>query len=172
MFLLLALALTGSSSVLRSENSPPEYAVKAAYLYQFGKFVEWPAQAKRGDAFSICTFGTDPFGAALDQIVAGRTMNGEQIVARHLSDSSDVSQCDILFVARSDRSSVGQVLKMVEGKGILTVGDSAEFITSGGMINFQIDRNKVRFDINLRAMEQVGLKVSSQLLKVARSIRR
>jgi hypothetical protein len=116
--------------------------------------------------------GDDPFGPVLDQIIAGRTVQGMHATARRLGDTTEVGQCDILFISRSESGRLAEVLEKVQGKRILTVGDSVNFLSSGGMINFEIERNKVRFDISLHALESVGLRVSSQLLKVARTVQR
>ena len=152
-----------------AQDQPTENEVKAAYLYQFGKFVDWPegASANSGNDFAICTLGVDPFGRVLDQIISGRSVQGRKVVVKRLSNVNDASDCNILFVGSSEQNRTPEILKAVQGKGILTVGDKEGFVTQGGMIQFQIEQNKVRFEINLPAVERSNLKVSSQLLKVA-----
>ena len=154
------------------QDQPTEYQVKAAYLYQFGKFVEWPegTSSVSGNDFAICTLGGDPFGRALDETISGRSVQGRKVIARRLSNVNDVSDCNILFVGSSEQARMTDILKVVQGKGILTVGDKADFVLQGGMIQFQTEQNKVRFEINLPAVTRSNLKVSSQLLKVAKVI--
>ena len=156
-------------SILRAQAPPTEYEVKTAYLYQFGKFVEWPEEmlVRAGDVFSICTLGLDPFGSLLDQTIAERSVQGKKVVAKRLASVNDALNCNILFISSSEQSRLEEILKVLQGKSILTVGDMRDFIRQGGMINFQIVQNKVRFEINLPAVERANLKVSSQLLKVA-----
>ena len=167
---LAAFAVCVHSLHLRAQNPPTDYEVKAAYLYQFGKFVEWPEEtlARAGDVFSICTLGLDPFGSLLDETIAARSVQGKKVVAKRLASVNDALNCHILFISSSEQSRLGEILKILQGKNILTVGDMRDFIRQGGMINFQIEQNKVRFEINLRAVEREHLKVSSQLLKVAK----
>ena len=164
--------LSLQSATFAAPNQPTEYEVKAAYLYQFGKFVEWPEGASSGSSndFAICTLGVDPFGSVLDQTISGRSVQGRKVIAKRLSSVSDASECKILFVGSSEQNRTAEILKIVQGKGILTVGERADFITQGGMVQFQVEQNKVRFEINLPAVERSNLKVSSQLLKVARVV--
>ena len=162
-------ALSGVS-ILLAQNPPTEYEVKAAYLYQFGKFIEWPESSlvRTGNDFAICTIGKDPFGPVLDAMISGRSVQGKKAVAKRLAAVNDASTCNILFISTSEQSHVMEILRIVEGKGILTVADMSNFVSQGGMINFQMEQNRVRFEINMPAVERSNLKVSSQLLKVAK----
>ena len=157
-------------AILRAQTPPTEYEVKAAYLYQFGKFVEWPegTLGRAGDAFAICTLGVDPFGSVLDGTISGRSVQGKQVIARRLASVNDALSCNILFVSSSEQNHLAEILKVVQGRSILTVSDMNNFLPQGGMIQFQIEQNKVRFEINLTAVEHANLKISSQLLKVAK----
>ncbi len=161
-----------SGLVLQAGESPSEYEVKAAYLYQFGKFVEWPSSKLPGsEGFSICTIGKDPFGARLDETLAGRTVQGWPVIAKRLQTTESAGDCDVLFISSSERSRMEEILEAVRGKSVLTVSESMNFLQQGGMINFQMDKRKVRFGVNLSALRQANLKVSSELLKVANSIK-
>jgi hypothetical protein len=145
--------------------------VEAAYLYQFGRYVEWPSdQPSDSDAFVICVLGADPFGAALDEIVKGKVISGHQVATKRILGPSESQDCRILFVSPSEESHVSAILKALEGTGILTVGRGAQFTRRGGMIAFTSEGKKVRFVVNLGAAEAAKLRLSSQLLRVAVSV--
>jgi hypothetical protein len=143
-----------------------EYQVKAAFLLNFGKYVEWPS-ASVGDAIDICVLGRDPFGSTLDETLAGHTVDGRQVKPRRLSDVSQARGCNILFVSRAAQAPVDAVLSRLAGAPVLLVGEQNHFARQGGMINFVEVDNKVRFEINEAAAKKAGLKISSQLLKLA-----
>lgn len=170
---VFSIALFVGGSLLfgwTAQNSPTEFEVKAAYLYQFGKFIEWPEGTfpPNGGTFTICTLGMDPFGSALDETVSGRTVQGKQIQLRRLDTVADAEDCNILFVGASEQKHFADIANSLVGKGVLTVSDSGDFLTQGGMISFRIEENKVRFEVSLAAVERAKLKLSSQLLKVAK----
>jgi hypothetical protein len=142
-----------------------EYQVKAAFLLNFGKYVEWPASAIQGNDLDICVLGRDPFGATLDETVAGRTVGNRAVKARRVSSVAGASGCNILFVSRSDEATA--VASSLSGSPVLLVGEQDHFAREGGMINFVEVDNKVRFEINEAAAKKAGLKISSQLLKLA-----
>jgi hypothetical protein len=152
-----------------AQYSPREYEVKAAYLLNFTKFIEWPA-ASLGAAdspFVICVLNDDPFGPILDQIVEGETAASRKLVIQRVS-RVQAGACQIVFITGPDvpRNLSGW------GPGVLTVGEGDEFLRQGGMIAFIVENRRVRFDINLTASAKSGLKISSKLLKVARSVER
>jgi hypothetical protein len=151
---------------------PTEYEVKAAYLYNFAKFVEWPQDAfKDGSApFVIAVVGRDPFGAALDQILAGKSVNGHPVEVLRVSDPDQARGAHIVYVGSADGGSVTPALRRVSGDGVLTVGDGEDFAARGGIIGFRTQDRRVRFDINAQRAERAGLKLSSQLLKLARIV--
>ncbi len=144
-----------------------EYDVKAAFVLNFAKFVEWP-DTNSSEPFSICTLGEDPFGAALDRIVAGETINNRKVVVRRLRKWQQ--PCDVVFFSNSERDTPS-ILREI-GSGVLTVGESPDFLRHGGMINFVIADRRVRFDVNRTAAENASVKISSRLLGVARSVMR
>jgi hypothetical protein len=152
-------------------SKPQEYQVKAVYLYNFGRFVEWPAAANPEELFTICVFGRDPFGDVLDATLAGETIDNQKLVARRISSLKETPHCRILFVSSSEAPRTREILKSVEKSRTLTVSDMPNFTANGGMIQFVVRDNKVRFEVNLRAAEKAGLSLSSQLLKVATDIR-
>jgi hypothetical protein len=142
-----------------------EYQVKAAFLFNFLKFVEWPPAAA-GAPWVIGVLGHDPFGAMLDETVRGKIVNGRKIEVRRYSQASDVKDCNILFIGRGDYERIGIPVQA----GMLTVGEAPGFLKAGGAINFYLEDNRVRFEIRPAAAGGAGLHVSSQLLKLGRAL--
>jgi len=170
-WLLCLVSLTACFTCQAAEEQVSEHQVKAAFLLNFTKFVEWP-QAAFGDEHSpitICVLGEDPFGGALDQIVEGEVVDGRRVIVRRLKEPPAAKQCQVLFVSPVIKD-VSQILSTVR-PGILTVGEEGDhFLRDGGVISFVIENRHVRFDINQSAAENEGLKLSSRLLRVARSV--
>jgi hypothetical protein len=147
--------------------------VKAAYLYNFGKFVAWPSKvAAEGDTFTICVLGEDTFVATLDRTVVGETINGKKAVVKRIGKSQDPLGCRILFISSSEENRLKEILTTLNWASILTVSDIPQFTRRGGMIQFIIETNRVRFEVNLTNAERAGLTLSSQLIRVAISVRR
>jgi hypothetical protein len=149
-----------------------EYELKAAFLYNFAKFVEWTPEALRdGEApFRVCLVGEDPFGAVLDTTLEGKTVNGHLIVVSRERDGEPSRACNIAFFAAPDRRRGPNLLERIP-PGVLTVGDYAGFAEHGGMIGFVMDGAKVRFEINLEAANKGRMRISSKLLKLARIVK-
>lgn len=162
----LLLALAAGLLWPAASQAVSEYQVKAAFLLNFGKYVEWPASAASG-ALDICVLGNDPFGETLDQTLAGRTVGKRAVQPRRVKTLGAASDCEILFVSKADASVVNEVLSSLRGSPVLLVGEQARFARDGGMINFVEVDSKVRFEINEAAAKAAGLKISSQLLKLA-----
>jgi hypothetical protein len=172
-------ALAVISSLQAQKSSPTEYEVKAAYLYNFGRFVEWPnkerpvqATALSGGRFTVCVLGQDPFGQALDAALAGEDINGANAAAIRISKPKEAVNCRILFISSSEDTQLKQILVALEGTSVLTVSDLPQFSQRGGMVQFVLDGKKVRFEVNLTPVEHAHLAMSSQLLKVAVNLRR
>ena len=165
-----ALAWIGLAAIVLSpgvSSAISEYQVKAAFLLNFGKYVEWPAAALANETLAICVFGSDPFGAALDQTLAGRRLAGHPVEARRVSEVSEAHGCQILFVSRAKPDRLDAVLSGLQGQPILLVGEQERFAHEGGIINFVEVKKKIRFEINEAAARRAGLKISSKLLKLA-----
>lgn len=172
---LLVVALTLSVALAHAQdNKPTESQVRAAYLYNFGKFVEWPpaVRAAKGEPFAICVFGQDPFGPALDSTLAGESIGGATVVARRISKPAEMSHCRIVFIAAAEEPQLKDLLAALDKNSVLTVSDMPEFTRRGGMLQFVLDGKRVRFEVNLAAAERAGLTLSSQLLKLAVAVRR
>jgi len=144
--------------------------VKAAYLANFPKFVEWPAKVATGASF--CVLGQDPFGMTLDAAVAGETIHRIQLAAKRVSKAQDALDCRVLFVSSSEESHWTEIQAALKTSSILTVSDMREFARRGGIVQFVLDGNRVRFEVNLTATGTAGLTLSSELLKLAVAVRR
>jgi hypothetical protein len=158
-----------------------EYAVKAAFLFNFAKFVEWPREALGPESapLAICVLGPDPFGEDLDRVTQGRSVQGRRIEIRRLplpiAASAIVKAtggCAILFVAPTDPAGHGALLRSLRDAPILTVGEQEDFTALGGCLRFFLVDQKVRFEINLQAVDRAHLKVSSKLLSLAQVLGR
>ena len=156
------------------QAKPSEYRVKAVYLYNFGKFVQWPrdTQASADHSFPICVVGRDPFGSTLSDIVAGESINNLRLVTREIERVENAADCRILFISSSEENRVINILDGLQAKPVLTVSDMPDFVNRGGMIQFVLDGDKVRFEVNLTAAQKAHLTLSSQLLKVATSVQK
>jgi hypothetical protein len=162
-FVVLALPLW----LVGAEAPPPlEYQVKAAFLLNFTKFIDWP-QSEASSPFGICIVGDDPFGLVLDQMVEGETFQGRKLAVQRVRRPPP-SSCQLVFAGKSEKDIDGLLSSL--GPGVLTVGEGNGFLRAGGMIGFVIDKGKVRFDINNSASARAGLRLSSKLLSVARSV--
>lgn len=150
---------------------PAEYEVKAAFLYNFGKFVKWPAGGNRSD-FRICVLGEDPFGTTLDSILEGETVDGKRVAARRISVPGDAASCQIVFISSSEEKRLKAILEVLGRTNALTVSEIPQFTQRGGMIGFLLAGGKVRFEVNLVPAEGAGLTLSSDLLRVATSVKR
>ena len=172
LFAALAAVVGIVSAVSAQQAKPEEYQVKAVYLYNFGRFIEWPASAVKDDSFDICVLGRDPFGPVLDTTVAGEMIDSHKLTARRMTSVQAAKGCRILFISSSEAMRVKDILNSADTAGILTVSDMPGFTGSGGIIQFVLKENKVRFEVNLDAADKAGLTFSSQLLKVATDIRK
>ena len=166
MFSLLAfmIFLSGSLTV-RAQISMTEYQVKALFLCNFLKYVDWPGGAT--GPIVIGVLGQDNFNDSLKNAVEGKNIHGRAIVIKHLSADDDLSGCAILFVSSSDNSQLSEILGKTSSLPILTVGESDSFLQNGGIINFLLKEGKIRLAINLKAAHKVNLQISSKLLSVA-----
>jgi hypothetical protein len=142
-----------------------EYQVKAAFLINFAKFVEWPAGHRE---FVIGIVGDDPFGQTLDQMARSSNVNGSRLTVRRLKWNDNLRDCQLLFISSSERKRHSQIIQSVRDAGVLTIGETAQFNESGGIIRFFLVDNKVRFQINLVAADQAGLRLSSKLLALSK----
>jgi YfiR/HmsC-like len=167
---LLSLAYTTPT---RAQASPTvEYQVKAAFLLNFAKFIEWPPDVFKNDTAPItfCVFGHDPFGSALDDILLGKTINKREILARRIKELPDLKACQLVFVSDTEDKQMSEIINSLKGSSALTVGESKDFAERGGEIQFYMEENKVRFSANVDAVQRARLIVSSRLLALARIV--
>lgn len=171
--LALALALLAALASHAQAEGPTEYEVKAAFLYNFGKFVEWPADVFRDPDKPIVLgiLGSDPFGETLDRIVGVRQVQGRRLMIKRLKTLGEIKGCHILFVSTSEDDQVAAIMRAVNGSPVLTVSDMQHFTDRGGAIDLYLEQRKVRFNVNLRATDRARLRLSSQLLKIAAAVR-
>jgi hypothetical protein len=142
--------------------------VEAAYLYNFGKFVRFPAgDAQNAPMFSICILGDDGIGAPLDNLIVNESIQGRKIVTRRLTTAADTGTCQIVYIGQMEEERLERNLAALAGKPVLTVSGIPGFLDRGGMIQFILQDKRVRFAVNLTAAEQPHLELSSELLKVA-----
>ena len=147
-----------------------EYDVEAAYLYNFGEFVSWPAGASKSPTFDICILGQDPFDGTLDRIIANNKLDGKPIHKRVVDSPGEADGCAILYIADSEANRVRGILDALGDKECLLVSGLPHFVRDGGTIQFVVDGDRVRFRVNLNAAARCHLTVSSELLKVAQSV--
>jgi hypothetical protein len=147
-----------------------EYRIKAAFLYNFTSFVTWPEQFAGQDRFTLCVFGNDPFGNLLDRL-AGKSLKNRQLVIRRLESLALLDQCQLVFISELSGDQLAPALAVLHGLPVLTVSDMHGFTELGGIIEFRIIDNRVRFDINIHAAELAGLNISSKLLSLATRFR-
>ena len=169
VFLLFGLAAAFPLAPgLRAQSGlQREYEIKAAYLYNFIKYVDWPSY---GDTITIGVLGGNPFGTALAPL-NGKTVKGRRLVIRDLDSLRDAQKCQIIFVSSSEKSRLQEIFENLKSARVLTVGETQGFANGGGMINFVEENNKVRFEINADAARRTGLNISSELLKLAKLVK-
>lgn len=160
--------------VVSAHGQADEYHVKAAFLFNFTKFVEWPAQAFKtpADPIVICVLGQNPFGTALEEAVSGKVVGGRTLSVRQISDSQPPCDCQILFVNPSERKRFRSMLGSLQGAGVLSVGEAERFTADGGVINFKMESGSVRLEINIAAAEYSEIHISAKLLSLAQVVRK
>ena len=154
------------------DKTPSEHQLKAAFLLNFTKFIEWPPSPQQDPDLPmiIGIIGTDPFGAILDDLIAGQQVHGRMLEIRRLSRKDSIPSCQILFISASEKRRMRDILDRVEPMGVLTVSEVKGFPEMGGMINFTVEKSRIRFQINQDAAERASLKISSKLLRLASSV--
>jgi len=165
--------LLGGQPVAAAEGTvSKEYQVKAAFLYNFTKFVEWPAQhfATEDRPVVIAVLGHNPFGEELEQITRGRRVNGREITIAFIDTAAAAAAADLVFVCAGEESRFEAMSTALRQAQVLTIGESPRFADAGGMITFLREADKVRFAVNLDSAERAGLKISAQLLKLATDV--
>lgn len=167
-FLLALALLTATTLSAQQAATPTDSQVKAAYLYNFGKFVTWPAdRTASSPSFEICILGKDPFGEVLDSTIRGESIAGKSITVRRIATIQEAAACSILFISSSEENHLGLIQAAAQRLNLLTVSDIRHFVDRGGTIGFVTLGDRIRFEVNREAARQEHLTLSSELLKVA-----
>jgi len=172
LFIMLALSMAIQvTSTDAQQQKLDEYEVKAAFMYNFLKFIEWPDNAFSDyhTTINLCVLGKDPFGSSLDSIQEG-AINNKKIIIKHHYDIDGLEECNVLFISRSEKERLTKIVKTLSGLNILTISDTKSFAQQGVLINFYIEENKVRFEINQDAVNRSKLRISSKLLNLAKIV--
>jgi hypothetical protein len=183
IFACLRLALLSATLALTFWAPPPgvaeaqskaasEYEVKAAFLYNFAKFVEWPESsfADAQSPLTICILGTDPFGHTLDDALEGKMIGNRRVKLERLKDPALVRQCHIAFVGSAEARHLPEIESRLRGANVLLVGESDGFAEGGGVLQFIIEDSHLRFVINANAAQRADLKLSAKLLALAKIV--
>lgn len=170
---LLTLGVVLSLARQLSAQAVEDSRVKAAYLYNFAKFVEWPPGVFQhpSDPTVICVVGDDRTSDVLEPAVSGKRANGRPLEVRRPRSAPEFKSCQVLFIGFSDKERIARVFNELQKSSVLTVGQSDRFIPLGGMINLALKNNTIELEIAPEASDAVGLKISSRLLVVARLVK-
>ena len=174
VFLCLIPFFCGALKPAYCQATAEEYQIKAAFLYHFAQFVEWPGSTLNGKDLSVnlCIFDNDPHLLEVRNSIEGKPIGSRVFHVRQLSQGQEIQGCQMLFLSRDVARRQSATLKSLHGAPVLTVGETSNFLTDGGMIRFHTEDNKIRFDINLGAADLSRLKISSRLLLLATSVNR
>ena len=166
--LLLILLLSAPVTGMADEAQYTEYRIKTAFLYNFSRFTSWPeATLQDRSEFSLCTLGNTLFRAQLDTLI-GKTVHSKTLVVKQFDRPEELVDCQLVFLSQSDE--LTETLWILKELPVLTVSDAATFTEKGGIIQFELVDNKVRFRINVDAARTAGLTISSKLLSLAISV--
>ena len=167
---LCVLLTTPAFAYAQASTVYEEYEVKAAFLYNFAKFVEWPTYGLNGE-ITLCLLGHDPFGGALDNVI-GHPVGKRRFAVQHLPRlrAADLSGCQMLYISASEQAQLDLIVAQTRGMPVLTVADTGGFAHRGVMFNFFLEQNRVRFEINQAALMASPLKPSARLLQLGRLI--
>jgi hypothetical protein len=170
--LAAALLLThpGIPTAIAQTSKPTEYDVKAAYLINFGKFVREPGGKAQRSSFDICLLGHDSMGQTIDDLAANQSVDNLPVHVRRIPDVTQAKVCAIVFISADEGDHLREDLAILSTTEVLTVSDASDFLNRGGMIQFLLIQNHVRFAVNLNAVNHAHLVLSSELLRVASSV--
>ena len=171
---ILALVLGQALLVSAAEPAAEEYHVKGAFLINFAKFVDWPEQVFKGpsDPILICVVGQNPFGPGLERAARDTIVANRSVSVREISDAQQAAQCRIVFLSAAEKKRSRTLLQALQSGSVLTVGEWEGFIASGGVINFRLEEEKVRIEINTASADRAKLRISSKLLSLAQAGKR
>lgn len=166
LFIWFLILLGTGNTVYGDTLVSQEYAIKAAFIYNFSKFVEWPAEtSEKSGNFIVCVLGDEHLVPYFEKL-NGKKARDKKVVIRHIKQAEDIGNCHIVFVGKSEQKNLPEILTKLKGQSVLIVGDEEGFSKQGGMINFVMKDDQVRFEINPNAVKRAGLKISSKLLSL------
>jgi hypothetical protein len=167
--LLMVLCPGAGAGAENNAQSFSEYQIKAGFLFNFTRFVEWPDRAFGGadSPFVVCTLGETPMAGLLTEAAAGKVVNGRAIAIRRAKGGEELRACNVLFVGAAEEKRVGRIVDAVKGMDVLTVGETQGFAQAGGVINFVVQDNKVKLELNMDAAARANLKISAKLIAVS-----
>jgi len=171
-WILVAPSIAGAQPATTQPAPSEEYQIKAAYILNFVQYIDWPqATFSAADTpFTIGVLGDDPFGPALEQTFQDETIAGRKLVVKRSTKIEDLQSCHLLFISKSEKDHIPEILASLKDKSIVTVSELDQFAQRGGIVNFYLNNNKIRFEINANAAEKISLKIHSQLLKRAKIV--
>ena len=169
---LVLVMLFPCSQALLGAEPVREYQIKAAFLYNFAKFVEWPASAlaNGNSPIVIGVLGKNPLGDELEKVVKGKTVNGHPLIVKRSPKLEELQSCHLIFAGAEEEKRLPELFAALRDSSVLTVGESQQFGELGGMINFVLEGDKVRFEIDVEVAGRVGLKINAQLQKLAKAV--
>jgi len=170
--ILMLLLGAGYPARAQDSSASSEYLVKAGFIYNFAKLVEWPtaAFAQPDSPIVIGIWGTDPFGPIIDKVLEGKKINEHGFLIKRLRSIADAKDCNILFVSSSETAHLGDAIRLAKSTHVLTIGEIPGFANRGGIINLTLEDNKVRFEVNVDAAKDAELNISSRLLALAKIV--
>lgn len=169
--MLILVVLAGMLLPQTAGASDLEIKIKTAYIYNFTKFIDWPADEGKpaSETFRICVIGSDPIRTTLGELT-NREAKGRPIRVVRIKDLTALSSCHLLYISRSEEPQLAMILQRLQGMQVVTVSDIPQFAQRGGMISFVTDKDRVRVQINPRAAREAGVKLSAKLLEIARVV--
>jgi YfiR/HmsC-like len=147
-----------------------EYQLKAAFVYNFTKFIDWLGESVRSLTFQICVLGQNPFGSELTQLTDGKVIEGHPVQVLIVTNYHLARSCQVVFISASENAHMKEILSALRGRSVLTVGDSQGFVDAGGMIELLVEDERMRFEVNLHAANEARLKISAKLLSLAKAV--
>jgi hypothetical protein len=169
---LLLTLFFASTDNLPASSTAEEYSVKAAFLFHFAQFMEWPEGTFKDakSPLTYCTIGEDPFHGSLDAALQVTPVRVRVLAVLQSKQTLDMQRCQVLFIGAGEKKLLPAILAGVKGNAVLTIGESEHFVQEGGMIGFLLEENKIRFEVNLEAAQKARLKISSRLLALAKNV--
>jgi hypothetical protein len=170
--LIVLRGLLGATPIWAQATPPSEYQVKAAFIYNFAKFVDWPPDAFTDEKspLALCVYGKDPFGSALDDAIRGKSIGTRDLVVRRTRKLQELNACQIVFITSSESDQLPEILDGLHSSSALIVGESPHFAEQGGQIQFLLEDKRIRFSINVDSVNRARFRMSSKLLALAQIV--